>query len=90
MNDQNEKIIRIKQIRLLQECQYDIEKELCEYLKNGNKIENIKKIILNNIIDKTYISPKIEINYDKNTYNIIVKLDNIGLKILINNNDYDI
>jgi len=86
----NNEIKKIKQVRLLQQVQYDIEKQLSSYLKIGNKIDIIKSIIIDILKDKTNIKPNIEINYDEKTFNIIIKMDNVGLKILISNEDYNI
>mgnify|MGYP000947035799 CR=1 FL=1 len=90
MNNEIKKIEKIKQVRLLQQVQYDIEKQLYNYLKLGNKIDIIESIIIDILKDKTNIKPNIQINYDEKTFNIIIKMDNVGLKILISNEDYNI
>lgn len=90
MNSEKEKIDKIKQLRLFHHIQNDIENKLFNYLKYGNKISIIEKIIIDSILEKTNIHPNINIKYDKKTYDITVKLHNIGLRINITNQDYEI
>lgn len=90
MNSEKEKIDKIKQLRLFHHIQNDIENKLFNYLKYGNKISIIEEIIIETILEKTNIQPNINIKYDKKTYDITVKMQNIGLRINITNGDYEI
>lgn len=93
MNSQKEKIDKIKQVRLLQILQIEIEEEITKYFNNISFTYNLSGLtddISKIVTKKTNSIPKINLEYDQKSYIFTITLDRVGLRISVANNGYDI